>query len=105
MRKVNIRLSGIPPFPKTFAFIESLFPAFPKMDSFGGIQVQTIPFERGSVPNAKFSALGSRSRGGRGNGLRQGCAERLKDVEEIIMAEIDARAAAMGADVKRIMGV
>ena len=33
----------------------------------GGIQVQTIPFEMGFVPKAKLSALGSRSRGGRGD--------------------------------------
>ena len=42
----------------------------------------------GFVPKAKLSALGSRSRGGRGDGLRQGCAERLKDVEEIKIGEI-----------------
>ena len=52
------------------------------------MQVQTIPFEMGFVPKAKLSALGSRSRGGRGDGLRQGCAERLKDVEEIKIGEI-----------------
>ena len=54
----------------------------------GGMQVQTIPFEMEFVPKAKLSALGSRSRGGRGDGLRQGCAERLKDVEEIKIGEI-----------------